>query len=267
MLRTLAEGAPALPPLRRSAPADRAVPGKPAPSSYRFLRFIRLVFAVESHVIPKSANMGTRLDEPADAIASDTSDGFLLARASAGDLEAFNAIVERYQRHVFAVCMNLLRDRMLAEDVTQDTFIRAWSAVNTFQGDTAKSWLLRIASNRCLDLLRRRQRHLTSSLDEQTIETEPRWSSMVSSESPETTAEQLELNGRLGAALSELPQDQRVALIMADVLGYDYTEIADLTETAIGTVKSRISRARGRLRLTLLSDDTSREHFDRFARS
>lgn len=213
--------------------------------------------------------MGIRLDESASAEsdAADVSDGLLLARASSGDLEAFNAIVERYQRQVFAVCMNLLRDRMLAEDVTQDTFIRAWSALSTFQGDSAKSWLLRIASNRCLDLLRQRQRQLTSSLDAQTVEFEPRWSSMVGTESPESTAEQLELNGRLGEALQDLPEDQRVALLMADVLGYDYVEIAEMTDTAIGTVKSRISRARGRLRQTLLSDHKSREHFDRFARS
>lgn len=213
--------------------------------------------------------MGTRLDEQAnvESNAANIADGLLLTRASSGDLQAFNEIVERYQRQVFAICMNLLRDRMLAEDVTQDTFIRAWSALATFQGDSAKSWLLRIASNRCLDLLRQRQRHLTSSLDAQIVEFEPRWSSMVGTESPEVTAEHLELNGRLGAALRELPEDQRVALLMADVLGYDYAEIAEMTETAIGTVKSRISRARGRLRMTLLSDDKSREHFDRFARS
>jgi RNA polymerase sigma-70 factor (ECF subfamily) len=213
--------------------------------------------------------MGTRLDEPAspEFNAANTSDGLLLARAASGDLQAFNKVVERYQRQVFAVCMNLLRDRMLAEDVTQDTFIRAWSAIATFQGDSAKSWLLRIASNRCLDLLRQRQRHITSSLDAQTVEYEPRWSSMVGTESPEVNAEHLELSGRLGAALSELPEEQRVALLMADVLGYDYAEIAEMTETAVGTVKSRISRARSRLRLTLLSDDKSREHFDRFARS
>jgi RNA polymerase sigma-70 factor (ECF subfamily) len=90
---------------------------------------------------------------------------------------------------------------------------------------------------------------------------------MVGADSPEINAEHLELNDRLSTALSDLPEDQRVALLMADVLGYDYVEIAELTNTAIGTVKSRISRARGRLRLTLLADANSREHFDRFTRS
>ncbi|CAN5330198.1 hypothetical protein BH09CHL1_BH09CHL1_23480 [soil metagenome] len=228
-----------------------------------------LVFTVDGHALPKSAEAGERVDDHTDVEPGvpDATDGLLVARAAAGDLKAFNDIVERYQRQVFAVCMNLLRDRMAAEDVAQDTFIRAWSAISTFHGDSAKSWLLRIASNRCLDVLRQRQRQLTSSLDAQVVEFEPRWSSMVGADSPETTAEQLELNDRLSDALSDLPEDQRVALLMADVLGYDYVEIADLTNTAIGTVKSRISRARGRLRLTLLSDANSREHFDRFARS
>jgi RNA polymerase sigma-70 factor (ECF subfamily) len=228
-----------------------------------------LVFTVDGHALQNSAEVRERVDshadlEPADL---DATDGLLVSRAASGDLQAFNAIVERYQRQVFAVCMNLMRDRMAAEDVTQDTFIRAWSAISTFHGDSAKSWLLRIASNRCLDVLRQRRRLPTSSLDAQMVEFEPRWSSLVGADSPETNAEQLELNARLSAALGDLPEDQRVALLMADVLGYDYLEIAELTSTAIGTVKSRISRARGRLRLTLLSDADSREHFDRFARS
>lgn len=227
------------------------------------------MLTLDGHALPKSVEGRARIDEQSglETGSSDVSDGQLIARAASGDLRAFNAIVERYQRQVFAVCMNLLRDRMAAEDVAQDTFIRAWSAISTFRGDSARSWLLRIASNRCLDLLRQRQRQLTSSLDAQLVEFEPRWSSMVGADSPENISEQLELNVRLSDALSELPEDQRVALLMADVLGYDYVEIAELTSTAIGTVKSRISRARGRLRLTLLSDANSREHFDRFARS
>ncbi|MGH2549627.1 MAG: RNA polymerase sigma factor [Thermomicrobiales bacterium] len=224
---------------------------------------------MDGHVLPKSADAGGRVDDHAgiERGSSDAADGLLVARAAAGDLQAFNTIVERYQRQVFAICMNLMRDRMAAEDATQDTFVRAWSAISTFHGDSAKSWLLRIASNRCLDVLRQRQRQLTSSLDAQVVEFEPRWSSMVGADSPEINAEHLELNDRLSNALSDLPEDQRVALLMADVLGYDYVEIAELTNTAIGTVKSRISRARGRLRLTLLSDANSREHFERFTRS
>ncbi len=224
---------------------------------------------VDGHAVSQPANQSERFDRRsgADADPTELADSRLIADAAGGDLAAFNQLVLRYQRQVFAICMNLLRDRMAAEDVAQETFIRAWSALDSFRGDSARSWLLRIASNRCLDLLRQRQRQLTSSLDAQVTEFEPRWSTLVGDSSPEENAEQLELNDRLVAALGELPDEQRVALLMADVLGYDYVEIAELTETAIGTVKSRISRARGRLRLTLLSDDTSREHFDRFARS
>lgn len=197
-----------------------------------------------------------------DAVA----DGILLARANAGDLDAFNIFVERYQHVVIALCTGILRDASLAEDVAQDTFIRAWRNLPGFKGDSARSWLLRIATNRCFDLLRQRNRQATESLDAQPVEHEPTWSTQTREDSPEMQAERGELRMRLDAALEELPADQRIALLMADVLGYDYLEIAEITGSAMGTVKSRISRARSRLRAVLLADDESREHFERYAR-
>ena len=80
------------------------------------------------------------------------------------------------------------------------------------------------------------------------------------------SAEQRELATKLESALAELPADQRIALLMADVLGYDYLDVAELTGSALGTVKSRISRARARLRAMLLADDGAREHFERYVR-
>jgi len=193
-------------------------------------------------------------------------DGELLARAVDGDLDAFNEFVERHQRAVIALCTGILRDASLAEDVAQDAFIRAWKNLPSFQGESARSWLLRIATNRCLDLLRQRNRQATDSLDAQIVESEPRWTTQMPSESPEAEAERVELNDRLEAALADLPDDQRIALVMADVLGYDYLDVAELTGAAMGTVKSRISRARARLRSALLADTASREHFERYVR-
>jgi RNA polymerase sigma-70 factor, ECF subfamily len=197
---------------------------------------------------------------------ADISDGHLLARAAAGDLEAFNVIVERYQRAVYSASWGILRDQMQAEDATQDTFIRAWNAIESFQGDNARPWLLRIATNRSLDLIRQRTRQATGSLDEQVAEQEPRWSTLSPPEVPEREAEKHELSHRLERAIAVLPEDQRVAIVLADVLGYDYSEIADLTDAAIGTVKSRISRGRTRLRSILLHDDLAREHLSRLIR-
>ena len=186
------------------------------------------------------------------------SDGELIALAAIGDLDAFNVIVERYERAVYAASWRILRDPMLAEDAAQDTFVRAWNAVESFHGDNAKPWLLRIATNRCLDLIRQRTRQATGSLDEQLTEHEPRWSTL----SPqEREAERIELSNRLEAAMARLPDDQRVAIVLADAMGYDYSEVAEMTGSAIGTVKSRISRGRSRLRGILLNDPSAREHF------
>jgi RNA polymerase sigma-70 factor (ECF subfamily) len=216
-------------------------------------------------------NESARDDDQSDGdridVGSETPpDGELLARAAEGDLDAFNLFVERHQRAVVALCTGILRDANLAEDVTQDAFIRAWKNLPSFKGDSAKAWLLRIATNRCLDLLRQRNRQATDSLDAQIVELEPRWTTQSPSESPESEAERVEMGDRLNAALAELPDDQRIALVMADVLGYDYVEIAELTGSAMGTVKSRISRARARLRAALLADTESREHFERYVR-
>lgn len=209
-------------------------------------------------------------DQPGSELIEDQretpSDGELLTRAAEGDLEAFNQFVKRHQRAVVGLCAGILRDARLAEDVTQDAFIRAWKNLPSFKGDAAKAWLLRIATNRCLDLLRQRNRQATDSLDAQIVELEPRWTTQTPSESPESEAERVELGDRLDAALAELPDDQRVALVMADVLGYEYLDIAELTGSAMGTVKSRISRARARLRSALLADSASREHFERYVR-
>jgi RNA polymerase sigma-70 factor, ECF subfamily len=194
-------------------------------------------------------------------------EGVLIDRTMRGDLEAYNQIVERHQANVLLHCSGLLRDSALAEDITQETFVKAWRGLSKFRGDSMRSWLMRIATNGCLDVLRQRSRRATDSLDAHVVEPTAVWSSQTHEFSPEEKSEQAELASRLERALAGLPEDQRVALLMSDALGYDYSEIAALTDSAIGTVKSRISRARARLRRDLLSDPDSREHFERYGRS
>jgi RNA polymerase sigma-70 factor (ECF subfamily) len=202
-----------------------------------------------------------------DGASVETPEGELIERSVRGDLVAFNQIVERYQSSVLMHSTGLLRDAALAEDVTQETFVKAWRNISTFRGDSLRSWLMRIATNGCLDVLRQRNRRATDSLDAQVFEPRATWSSQTHDFSPEEQSEQAELAGRLDRALARLPEDQRIALLLSEVLGYDYHEIATLTESAIGTVKSRISRARTRLRSELLADPDSREHFERYSRS
>jgi len=203
----------------------------------------------------------------ADEDSSETAESILIERAVAGDLTAFNQIVELYQSAVLTHCTAILRDPSLAEDVAQESMVKAWRSISGFRGESIRSWLMRIATNSCLDLIRQRARQATDSLDAQLTEPTPIWSTQSHDFSPEERSEQAELSDRLGAALARLPEEQRVALLMSDALGYEYHEIAEITDSAIGTIKSRISRGRARLRAELLADEQSREHFERYDRS
>ncbi len=186
----------------------------------------------------------------------------LISSAQRGDLEAFNQLVEQYERLVFAVALRLLRDYQHAEDVTQDAFLRAYSSLSQYRGGSFRAWLTRIATNRCYDLLRATQRQPAQSLDEQAFEEEPRWSVEPLPDDPERLAMRTALGRRLDVALDLLPEDQRLVVLLYDVHGYDYEEIAQIAGISLGTVKSRLSRARARLRDLLKADKNSRELFD-----
>jgi RNA polymerase sigma-70 factor, ECF subfamily len=174
----------------------------------------------------------------------------LILEAQRGSLDAFNRLVRRHERAVYNVALRLVGSAMAAEEVTQDTFMRAYGALERFRGGDFRPWLLRIATNRAYDELRRRKR-APGSFEELTYEPEVEWSTLTSVEEPDARAERLELAQVLEAALAQLPNDQRVAVVLSDVQGYDYVEIAAITGVPYGTVKSRLSRARSRLRLLL----------------
>jgi RNA polymerase sigma factor (sigma-70 family) len=175
----------------------------------------------------------------------------LLKRACAGDLEAYNGLVVHYQGLVFSVCLRMLGERTAAEDAAQEAFIAAWRGLASLRG-AFRPWLLRIAANACTDALRRRGRRSAASL-ETALEAgvpEPPDPAVL----PEDRALEGELRSRLESALLELPADQRLALVLCDVEGLDYAEIASATRISLGTVKSRISRGRARLRELLLRE-------------
>jgi RNA polymerase sigma-70 factor (ECF subfamily) len=161
----------------------------------------------------------------------------------------------------------MLREVTAAEDATQDTFVKAWSSLSSFRGGLFRPWLLRIATNRCYDILRARGRRPADSLDAEPVEVEPRWSTLTAStEHPEAFAARAELSAFLERAIGELPDDQRAVIILSDIHGHSYDEIAEITGVAVGTVKSRISRSRSRLREMLKADPAARELFERFHR-
>lgn len=200
---------------------------------------------------------------PGDAPSEDE---LLMREAQRGDLDAYNELVLRHERAVFSVCFRLLRDYALAEDAAQDTFIRAWTNAHTFRGGEVRPWLLRIATNRSYDILRAKGRRPSGSLDAELFEIEPVWTTQVIDESPDSAALRSELAIRLERALHDLPEDQRAVVILSDIQGCSYEEVAAATGAALGTVKSRLSRARARLRQVLTDDPESAELFERFAR-
>ena len=167
-----------------------------------------------------------------------------------GCLAAFNRIVERYQSQVLNLAARMLGSRVQAEDVAQETFISAYRSLGRFRGGNLRSWLLRIAANGSRDALRRRARRPESSLD-LTLEN-PSFQPASGAESPESAALRGELNAEIQCAILALPIDQRATIALVDAQGLSYRETAEALGVSVGTVKSRLSRARAKVRDALM---------------
>ena len=174
----------------------------------------------------------------------------LVDRSRDGDLSAFNAIVERYQSQVYNVSARILGDRHLAEDVAQETFIKAHRSINGFRGGSLRAWLLRIASNLSLDATRSRKRRPTESLE--AASERPGFSVPSGAPGPEQETLQGELREAIQNCITSLPDDQRAVIVLVDVQGLSYDEAAEAIGSAVGTVKSRLARGRRRLRDALM---------------
>ena len=173
----------------------------------------------------------------------------LIQRARDGDLTAFNALVVRFQDPVYSLALRMLGSPPAAEDATQEAFIRAWSRLDSFRGGRFQSWLFTIVANLSRDELRRRGRRPQTALD--AARDDPDRASLDPADegpSPEAVAEQGDLRSLLQSALAQLPDDWREVVVLSDVQDLAYDEIAEITGLPLGTVKSRLSRARGRLR-------------------
>jgi RNA polymerase sigma-70 factor (ECF subfamily) len=183
------------------------------------------------------------MDEPA-----------LIRDAQHGDLDAFNRLVLAYQDALYNTALRILGDEDLAADATQEAFLSAFRALNSYRGGSFKAWLLRTVTNACYDELRRRKRRLTTPLEPESDEGEeiesPRWLADPSA-SPEEQLDQAELEHAIQHCLDALPTDFRTVVVLADIQGLDYTEIARAVRAPLGTIKSRLARARLRLRACL----------------
>ena len=177
----------------------------------------------------------------------------LIKKSQAGDLEAFNLLVETYQTVAYNLALRMLGNREAAQDATQEAFISAWRAIAKFRGGNFKSWLLRIAANACRDHYRYLKRRPSTSLDNLVLE--PAASSQLS---PDDEIQNLELGEHIRQGLNQLNQEQRLAIILFDIQGFSYEESAQIMGCSVGTVKSRLSRGRAQLRDYLIQQGTFR---------
>ncbi len=186
--------------------------------------------------------------------APDTAELELVQRAREGELAAFNSLVLRHQDAAYGLALRFLSSPEAAEDATQEAFIRAYRAIGSFRGERFRSWLFSIVANACRDELRRRRRRPQRSLDEaREREDRPDLDPADPDPTPEAQALSGELREVLERSLMQLPENWRLVVVLSDVQGLSYEEIAEAAGVPLGTVKSRLSRARARLREILLA--------------
>jgi len=184
--------------------------------------------------------------------ALEPADEHLVSLSKDGSLHAFNSLVERYQGPVFNLCARLIGDRGAAEDAAQEAFLSAYRSLSRVEGGSFRSWLFRIAANECKDELRRRSRRPSESLANHGIDDDHPFDAPDPSEGAPEYLERIAVGEGIQSALMSLQFEQRQAIVLSDVHGYHYEEIARITGTNVGTVKSRIHRGRERLRGILL---------------
>jgi RNA polymerase sigma-70 factor (ECF subfamily) len=178
-------------------------------------------------------------------------DLILLERARGGDLDAFNDLVVVYQEMLFALVVRMVPDRDQASDAVQEAFFSAYRNMQAFRGGSVRSWLSRIAINAAMDTQRLRKRRPAEPYPE--LEDDSWQPPADASADPVTSSLQAERHRAINQALAAVTDDQRTAIVLYDVEGYDYAEIATITGVSLGTVKSRIHRGRLALR-ELLAD-------------
>lgn len=176
----------------------------------------------------------------------------ILARARRGDLHAFEELVRLYEKRVYAVALRSSGSPEDAADITQEVFLRAWRSIESFRGDSGFStWLFRITMNLCVDFAR--HKHAQPQIQPLVIGEEDSERPIPdTAPTPEEHLDNRELGRELAAALDEVSEEHRRIVLLRDVSGLSYTEIAEVLEISEGTVKSRLSRARIALRTVLL---------------
>ena len=178
----------------------------------------------------------------------------LISAAQRGDLEAFNQLVLRYQNLLFGIALRLLNDEDVASDAVQEALISAFRRFHTFRGDSLRSWLARVVVNACYDEMRKKRRQHSIPLEHYNAEGDEIETSywLVDAQAdPELQFETTELEGAIQRSLNKLPPIYRLMLVLVDIEGMSYEEAAMAAHIPVGTVKSRLARARLQMQKSL----------------
>ena len=174
-------------------------------------------------------------------------DEFTLRRAQKGDAQAFEMLITPHEQMLWRVCWHYTHHQEDAADCLQEAMLKAWRAIKSYRGECSlKTWLYRIAATVCLDFLRKQKRlPETESADE--LAEDEGFTPVDASPTPDEAVIRRESADNIRAAIDALPADMRTAIILYALQGMQYEEIAEVTRTSVGTVKSRISRARQKI--------------------
>ncbi len=168
-----------------------------------------------------------------------------IKKLRSGDEKAFERLITENQNKIYAVCLNMLKNPHDAQDAAQESFLKAYRSLHSFSGDSmVETWLTRIAVNTCLDMIRQRKYNLD--IDDQY--------DLASRDTPEDLAEAKRRREILRRAINELTPDMRAVVVLRDIEGYSYEQVSEMLKLNIGTVRSRLSRAREKLKNILLQN-------------
>ena len=186
-------------------------------------------------------------------------ESLLIQRASEGDAAAFNTLLGQHERRMYAVALRMCGNPEDAQDCLQEAMLRVYRAISGFKGQSSfGTWVYRITMNTCLDELRKRKNRPNTSLDGLL---DAGWTPTDAQDTPEQHALRAEVRGSVYGFIRELPEDMRAAVVLRDIQGLSYEDIAQALDTNVGTVKSRISRGREKLREKIMAKS---ELFDRY---
>lgn len=179
----------------------------------------------------------------------------LVKAAQRGQMDAFNELILHYQSQVFNLAYHILHDPAAADDATQEAFISAYRSIKRFRGGSFRSWLLRIVTNACYDELRRRKRRPNISWDDfGDMDEEANPHLVNGGPKPEESVQQQELRALLERSIAKLSKHHRTTIILIDRIGLSYEEAAKVMDVALGTVKSRLARARKEMQSLLQAE-------------